>query len=203
MPRTPEQNQSIKDRRRGKLLTYALKAFALNGYDRTAVDDITKPAKCSHGLFYHYFDSKEAVFKALIDEVLTQEGRTPVKEALELGGIKGLRLFADYAEGVATASAKEVAISRVTLNIGKANNLDPYGRAFQKEYDVERALATLIKQGQEEGKVISGDPKVIATALMDLAQGALNRLTGKPGAGLISADIFFGFVLKGPIEEYK
>ena len=92
MPRTPEQNQSIKDRRRGKLLTYALKAFALNGYDRTAVDDITKPAKCSHGLFYHYFDSKEAVFKALIDEVLTQEGRTPVKEALELGGIKGLRL---------------------------------------------------------------------------------------------------------------
>ena len=45
MPRTPAQNQTIKDRRRSKLILFALKAFAEYGYDHTAIDDITRPAK--------------------------------------------------------------------------------------------------------------------------------------------------------------
>ena len=59
MPRSPEQNQIVKDRRKAKLLDNALKVFAIKGYSNTSIDSITKAARCSHGLFYHYFDSKE------------------------------------------------------------------------------------------------------------------------------------------------
>ena len=33
------------------------------GYDNATVDDIVKKAKCSHGLFYHYFKNKKEIFK--------------------------------------------------------------------------------------------------------------------------------------------
>ena len=152
MPRTAEQNQNIKDRRRAKLLAFALKAFAIHGYDKTAIDDITKLAKCSHGLFYHYFDSKEAVFAALIDETLTKEGALPIKEALDAGGVKGLRILARHAEKVAEGNAKDLAAARIVLFLDEARGLDDAGRAFADANDLHKVLSTLIRQGQQEGR---------------------------------------------------
>ena len=201
MPRTPEQNKTIKDKRRGKLLSFALKAFAVNGYDHTAVDDITRPAKCSHGLFYHYFGSKEAVFDALIEEVLTKEAEVPVAEALELGGTQGLRLLANYAEVAAKTGPNSLAVARITLELRNANGLDDAAKKFRKEHDVYGALVTLVKQGQDEGKVVAGDPKDIALALCDLAEGAFLRLGDKSGGPILSSDLIYGLILKGPIED--
>ena len=63
MPRTAEQNNAIKDKRREKILQSSLRVFANANYDKVAIDDINKASHCSHGLFYHYFVSKEAVFR--------------------------------------------------------------------------------------------------------------------------------------------
>jgi len=197
MPRTPEQNKNIKDKRRGKLLSYAIKAFAANGYDHTAIDDITKLAKCSHGLFYHYFDSKERVFSALIDDVLTKENEFPAKEALSLGGVQGLRLLADYAEKVVNGSARERDIAKITLSLASAHGLDAKGKKFALEHDLYSTLVTLIKEGQQEGKVIAGDPREIATAFCDLVLGGLSRL-GTKSASFASPDVLFAMALKGP-----
>lgn len=199
MPRTPEQNQNIKDRRRTKLLSFALKAFAANGYDHTAVDDITKPAKCSHGLFYHYFDSKEAIFAALIREYLTGEAELPTEKAIELGGTAGLRLIADYAERVSRGSTKDVAIAKTTISLSEATSLDEVGREFAKGHDLYRTLILLVKQGQQEGKVIAGAPEEIAIAFIDMVQAGLDRLCKKSTAPFASADVLYGFLLKQPL----
>lgn len=199
MPRTPEQNKNIKDRRRSKLLAYALKAFAENGYDHTAVDDITKPAKCSHGLFYHYFDSKEAVFSALIAEYLSGDNELPTQQALALGGTKGLRLIAEHAEAVSKGSTRDIAVAKITISLSLANGLDAEAKAFAKAHDLFAALTTLVKQGQEEGKVIAGNPKEIAIAFIDMVEGGLNRLYRRSSEPFASADILFAFLLKEPL----
>jgi len=200
MPRTPEQNQSIKDRRRSKLLAYALKAFAANGYDHTAIDDITKPAKCSHGLFYHYFDSKEDVFAALVDEVLSKEAEVPVAAALEKGSVAGIRLLCDYASKVTKAGGKDFCVAKITVLLPESNGLDEKAKSFVRSHDVEKTLVTLIRQGQEEGRVIVGDPRLIARYFLDLAKGAIARLS-KTGAEAIDPDILYGLFLKTSIEE--
>jgi AcrR family transcriptional regulator len=51
MPKTPEQNQQIKEERKARILNTALRLFALRGYDSVVVNDITKESECSHGLF--------------------------------------------------------------------------------------------------------------------------------------------------------
>ncbi|MCR5348810.1 MAG: TetR/AcrR family transcriptional regulator [Bacilli bacterium] len=201
MPRTAEQNQQIKDKRQTKLLAFALKAFAANGYNRTTIDDVTKLARCSHGLFYHYFDSKEAVFAALIDEYLTKEAEVPVQAALQEGGAKGLRLLCDYAERVANGTPKDFAVAKITVFLEDATNLDQKGREFASTHDLKSALATLIAQGQQEKKVIAGDPKAIAQAVIDMARGGLTRLSLKGESLHVSSDILFEFLLKTPIDE--
>lgn len=200
MPRTPEQNKNIKDKRRGKLLSFAIKAFAANGYDHTAIDDITKAAKCSHGLFYHYFDSKEDVFAALIEEVLTQENEFPAKEALALGGTSGLRLLAEYAEKLTKGTTREKDIARITLSLSHANNLDPKAKRFALDHDLYSTLVTLVKEAQQEGKAIAGDPREIASAFVDMARGAFGRF-GSKGSVFASKDVLFGLILKGPVED--
>ena len=196
MPRTAEQNKCIKDKRREKLLSYALKAFAIEGYDHTAIDDITKPAKCSHGLFYHYFDSKESVFSKLIDEFLTGPNAVPVKGALNLGGSAGLDVLFSYAGDLAGKGTKEFYIAKITLELKDATDLDDKAKRFAKENDIEKALLTLVKQGQDEGTVIAGDPKEITLAMLDLARGAISRRIGKKDSSHISPDVLRLMFLK-------
>ena len=66
MPKTEEQLSKLKESRRREIAIAGLKVFCEKGYDSTTVDDIMKKAKCSHGLFYHYFKSKKEIF----DEVM-------------------------------------------------------------------------------------------------------------------------------------
>ena len=67
MPKTEEQLNRIKDDRKRQILECALKVFCEKGYDATTINDIVKKAKCSHGLFYHYFNSKKSIFDALTE----------------------------------------------------------------------------------------------------------------------------------------
>ncbi len=66
MPKNKEQVDALKLERKKEIALSGLKVFCERGYDGATVDDIVKKAKCSHGLFYHYFKSKKDIF----DEVL-------------------------------------------------------------------------------------------------------------------------------------
>ena len=82
MPRTPEQNRIVKDRRKSKITEKALKIFANMDYRDVSVDTITKAVRCSHGLFYHYFDSKEDIFNYIIDEIVLENSSLfPIEKA--------------------------------------------------------------------------------------------------------------------------
>ena len=195
MPRTAEQNQAIKDKRRSKLLSYALKAFAANGYDHTAIDDITKPSKCSHGLFYHYFESKEVVFRALIEDVILPEGTFPIEEALQLGGFEGLGLLLRFASSLQERGTRGIAIAKIIIDLNDATDLDEFGAEFAASHNLRGALVTLIAQGQEQGKVVDGNPEQIAQAIIDLLLASFERLRNKAG-NLYGEELLLRFIEK-------
>jgi AcrR family transcriptional regulator len=55
---------------RARLVQAAAEVFAENGFIHCRVTDITGRAAAANGTFYMYFESKEAVFKAVMDEVI-------------------------------------------------------------------------------------------------------------------------------------
>lgn len=69
MPKTKEQNEIIKSKRRQEIVQTGLKLFATKGYDNVTINDITLTTGCSHGLFYHYFTSKADLLKVIITDI--------------------------------------------------------------------------------------------------------------------------------------
>jgi AcrR family transcriptional regulator len=55
-----------KEERRGEILAAAKKVFARKGYHGTTIAEIAKTARLSYGSIYWYFDSKDALFHALM-----------------------------------------------------------------------------------------------------------------------------------------
>lgn len=65
MPRSFLENKRIKEIRYEKIITTSLRLFSEKGYENVTIDMITSEAKVSHGLFYHYFSSKQEILDIL------------------------------------------------------------------------------------------------------------------------------------------
>ncbi|HJT57627.1 MAG TPA: TetR/AcrR family transcriptional regulator [Ktedonobacteraceae bacterium] len=69
MARTPK----VVEDRREQIIDAAMHVFAEKGFVRATNKDIARKAGITPGLIYHYFDSKEALLKAIV------AGRSPLR----------------------------------------------------------------------------------------------------------------------------
>ena len=67
-PRTPEQFEEIRESRRKQIMDAALELFASEGYSHCSISQLASHAGISKGLMYNYFNSKEALLIAIIEE---------------------------------------------------------------------------------------------------------------------------------------
>ena len=71
-PRTSKQYEEIREEKSTLIMDTALEHFANEGYYATTINHIAKHAGISKGLMYNYFDSKEALLKAIIHKSVTE-----------------------------------------------------------------------------------------------------------------------------------
>lgn len=62
--------QVKKEARREAILEVALKEFCRTGIAQTRIEDLSRMAGISKGLFYTYFENKEDAFRALLEPML-------------------------------------------------------------------------------------------------------------------------------------
>lgn len=55
-------NPNIQSDKRERIINAALEVFSINGYKKTAVDEIVAKADVSKGLIFHYFGNKKKLF---------------------------------------------------------------------------------------------------------------------------------------------
>src|SRR5260221_7083408 len=72
MARTPK----VVEDRREQIIDAAMRVFAEKGFGKATNKDIAREADITPGLIYYYFESKEALLKAII------ETRSPVQMKL-------------------------------------------------------------------------------------------------------------------------
>src|SRR5829696_9198158 len=65
MPRSPAQNEQLREASTRRVLDHALELFAEHGYDGTTMKMIAASAGISPGLIYNYFASKEDLLRAI------------------------------------------------------------------------------------------------------------------------------------------
>jgi AcrR family transcriptional regulator len=71
-PRTTSQNEIIRAQRKNDILEAALTVFAERGYAASTIEQVARAAGTSKGLVYNYFQSKEALLKAIFDAMRAQ-----------------------------------------------------------------------------------------------------------------------------------
>lgn len=158
-PRTARGAKTLR-----KILNAARAEFGERGFADSSIVTITSRAGVALGTFYTYFNSKEAVFQALVRD-MSNEVRDHVAPALmaATGVIEGERR--------ALASFLEFARTHrdVYRIVDESEFVDP--ASYREHYETTaRRIAARLRAGRENGEIDSGlsdsDIEVLAWALM-------------------------------------
>jgi AcrR family transcriptional regulator len=83
MPRTPEENDRIRQASKEKIRATAMVLFIKQGYYATSISDIAKQAGISKGLLYNYYKGKEELLSEMV-EARIKEVAEVMEEAFTL-----------------------------------------------------------------------------------------------------------------------
>lgn len=174
-----------KEARPGEIVEAALAVFTERGYASARIDEIAARAGVSKGAIYLYFDTKEALFRAVVTDAV----RPNVRRVLDLaagwtGGFGALaRLLLPRFAEVATAQPLGAVLKMV---IGESRNFPELAKVWHDEV-VQPALALvtgLIADAQARGEVRAGDPRTHAFSLVGpMLLGVIWRETFTPVGG--------------------
>ena len=156
-PRTERGRKTLR-----KLLDAAAEEFGEKGFHEASVSSITRRAGMALGSFYTYFDSKDALFRALVGD-MSEKVRTSARSALHegMGPIEieraALAAFLHFA-----AEHKEV--YRI---IDEAEFVDP--ASYRAHYETIAArIADRLRAGAEAGEFRDGLGELEAWAMMGM-----------------------------------
>jgi AcrR family transcriptional regulator len=71
-PRTQQQFEEMRESRRKQIMDSALELFATEGFSKCSISMLSQHAGISKGLMYNYFNSKEGLLSAVIENGLNE-----------------------------------------------------------------------------------------------------------------------------------
>ncbi|RJT25193.1 TetR/AcrR family transcriptional regulator [Chakrabartia godavariana] len=157
-PRTERGRRTLQ-----AILDAAAAEFGEKGFHDSSIVTITTRAGVALGSFYTYFDSKEAVFQALVRHMSSQVGIHAATAIAEKGGDALQR------ESVAFGAFLDFARSHKEIYriIDESEFVDPQGYRAHYENTAARILSRL-QEGAAKGEVRNDVSEVHAWALMGI-----------------------------------
>ncbi len=146
----------------------ALTIFAERGFHAARVDDICTAADVSHGTFYLYFESKDDLFRTLVDDVVV-EMRELAGELPPIGpGLAGRQALRGW---VAEFHDLYRRYLPVILAWNEANNSDT-DLARMGAQVLRRFVDRLVERIEEHDAVPVGDPRTAAMVMIAMVERA-------------------------------
>ena len=154
-----------------QILDGARKVFFAAGFDGASMNDIARAAGVSKGTLYVYFQSKQALFAALIREDHAQQAERICNLGDTPDDLEGaLRLFG---VGLLKRMCEPDSLAHVRAVLSVASKFPEVGRAFYEAgplFGVER-LAEFLSRHIENGRLQGVDSREAATTFINLCQG--------------------------------
>ncbi|WP_301107633.1 TetR/AcrR family transcriptional regulator [Sporosarcina sp.] len=173
-PRTSEKFKEIRDVRQHQLKDAAIELFGMKGFAATKISEITNKAELSHGLFYHYFKSKEELYVTVLVELLeTMIEMIDEAEEQSESPLKQLEWLTDVTH---SAPLRDGVYRHILIMQALYSDYLP---VETKENIVERyrlmviRISQIIERGQLTGDFIEGEPEELAIYHLSLVHGLL------------------------------
>ena len=163
--------QQRSEETRAKIIESAIKLFSTCGFNAASVDDICKDAGISKGAFYHHFESKQALFLALLDGWLQT-----IDNAIEASKDKTVpETFTQMTEAFPyifeTAGGGLPMFLEFWLQASRDKKIWNASIAPYRRY--HKYFTALIKKGVDEGSFVEVDPELTARMIVSTAMGLL------------------------------
>ena len=191
MPRPRADNQRIRDERYEQILRAAAHVFARKGLAAAKITDIAEAAGMSHGLAYHYFASKEEIFRQLITRALQGIERI-LRDARAREGTVTERLrwlISELIEGAKDADAADDALIVQQAMINEIVPPDVRRLVLREPPKLLELLSGLLREGQETGEIIAGDPDQLAYFFLSCIQGVVSTRDLYPDQARIEPEL--------------
>ncbi len=163
--------RSVKapEERRSELIAAAQRLFYTRGYNNTSVSDIVRDVGVAQGTFYYYFDSKTAVLRALVEEMVA-DSQVMLHEIVV---DESLSAIPKWQQVIKTASGwklerKEQMLAVNRMLFMEENFLLRHTLITASSKMIARELALIIAQGVEEAVFDTGQPLETAEMVMAL-----------------------------------
>jgi AcrR family transcriptional regulator len=169
MPRTAAANRALRDRQRENLFAAARRLIARGG--PLTMEELAREAGVSQGLAYRYFRSKEALFRAMIEETLrsTSSLNSRVRD-LPGGPREKLEQIVTHVLARRRQNPEFYRFFFRALSEGRFRG--PAGAAMRQRFgDFQKEVRQLIVAAQKAGEIPSDDPEELAIALIGCLQG--------------------------------
>jgi len=156
-PRTERGRRTLR-----KLLDAAAEEFGEKGFHEASVSSITRRAGVALGSFYTYFDSKDALFRALVAD-MSEKVRTSARSALH-EGMGALEIERAALAAFLRFAAEHKEIYRI---IDEAEFVDP--DSYRNHYEtIAERIADRLRTGAERGEFRDGLGELEAWAVMGM-----------------------------------
>jgi AcrR family transcriptional regulator len=144
--------------RKLQLLDHAAALFAERGYADTRVLDIVQAAGVAKGLFYWYFENKEALFRELVEQ-----NRLRLRRAQAAAIDPGAEPLMRIRQG-AEASVRYMATYAHFFALLEVENLEKqFADELRRGTEVHTAdVAAIIREGVADGTIRDEDPEIAA-----------------------------------------
>ena len=156
-PRTERGRKTLR-----KLLDAAAEEFGEKGFHEASVSSITRRAGMALGSFYTYFDSKDALFRALVGD-MSEKVRTSARSALH-EGMGPLEIERAALAAFLRFAAEHKEVYRI---IDEAEFVDP--ASYRAHYETIAArIADRLRAGAKAGEFRDGLGELEAWAMMGM-----------------------------------
>jgi AcrR family transcriptional regulator len=161
--------QKRSEETRSRILEAATELFSRRGYNKSSVDDICTQAGISKGAFYHHFESKQALFLALLDSWL-QTIDSAIQASRERTAPETfMHMTEAFPHFFQTAGENLPMFLEFWLQASRDKKVWEASIAPYRRY--QKYFASLIKKGVREGSFVEVDPELAARMIVSTAMG--------------------------------
>jgi AcrR family transcriptional regulator len=171
----PEKKLSRKEReqrrRRREILEAASHLFTTHGYSDVGMKEIAAEAECAVGTLYRFFENKESVYAALVEDLLDR-GQTELSAALDpsLDEAQQLRAWVETKQRLFQENMPLIRLLHEDVQlVGVAGRVKTGPGVQQRHQEVLRRLAAVFEAGMADGRFARiAPPEMLALALDNL-----------------------------------
>jgi AcrR family transcriptional regulator len=167
-PEAPDVGPESAKRR--QIMDGARRVFLADGFDGASMNDIARVAGVSKGTLYVYFDSKEALFEALIREDRQSQAERLVIPA---DADDPRAVLAVFGRRLIALMTQPELIAQVRIVIGATHKFPRLGRAFYESGPCygEKRLAARLEEWRGAGALNIADSRRAARQFVDMCKG--------------------------------